>query len=142
MRVIHITVKTNETQRLRIKFVLVLSYLISNTTSVNRSMILVTNNSTILSVNRSITLSTNKICHSNCQQVDTSGRRSTSQVGNSGNKQNCHSIRQQVHASGHRSSQSCLAVDNPNKDEEKFDLASLRAQTNNAKPGNVTFLRT
>ena len=32
MRVVHITVKTEETQRLRIKFVLVLSYLNSNTT--------------------------------------------------------------------------------------------------------------
>ena len=31
MRVIHITVKTEETQILRIKFVLVLSYLNSNT---------------------------------------------------------------------------------------------------------------
>ena len=47
-------------ETVRIKFVLVLSYLNSNTTSVNRSMILVTNKSTILSVNRSITLSTNK----------------------------------------------------------------------------------
>ena len=35
MRVSHITVKTEETQILRIKFVLVLSYLNSNTTSVN-----------------------------------------------------------------------------------------------------------
>ena len=128
MRVIHITLKSDETQKLRIKFVPLLSYLNSNTTSVNRSMILITNESTILSVNRSKTLSTNKICHSICQQVDTSGRRSTSQVGNSGNKQNYHSICPQVHASGHRSSHSCLAVDNPNKVEEKLDLASLRAR--------------
>ena len=35
MRVVHITVNTEETQILRIKFVLVLSYLNSNTTSVN-----------------------------------------------------------------------------------------------------------
>ena len=53
MRVIHISVKTEETQILRIKFVLVLSYLNSNTTSVNRSMILVTE----------------QIYHSICQQV-------------------------------------------------------------------------
>ena len=53
MRVIHISVKTEETQILRIKFVLVLSYLNSNTTSVNRSMILVTK----------------QIYHSICEQV-------------------------------------------------------------------------
>ena len=53
MRVIHITVKTDETQKLRIKFVLVLSYLNSNTTSVIRSMILIRNESAIPSVNKS-----------------------------------------------------------------------------------------
>ena len=35
MRVVHITVNIEETQKLRIKFVLVLSYLNSNTTSIN-----------------------------------------------------------------------------------------------------------
>ena len=51
MRVIHVIVKTEETQKLRMKFVLYCTTRISNT---------------------------NKIYHSICQQVDTSGTRSTS----------------------------------------------------------------
>ena len=101
MHVIHVIVKTEETQKLRIKFVLVLHYLSSNT-----------NKSTIPSVNRSITLSTNKIFHSICQQVDTSGHRSTSPPLDS------------MRTAALRS-QSCLAVDNPNKDDERNSTSHL-----------------
>ena len=122
MRVIHISVKTEETQILRIEFVLVLSYLNSNTTSVNRSMNLVTNKSTILSVNGSITLSTNK----NLLFQLSTNRHIWPHVDNS-------TLGYKARGLQRIRSHSCLAVDNPNKDEEELDIASLRARTNNAK---------
>ena len=94
MRVIHITVKTEETQRLRIKFVLVLSYLnstqhLSTVCTVLsylclqtqaslpfqlsiRSKILATN-----SANRSMILTTNKSTILHCEEVYSSSSRST-----------------------------------------------------------------
>ena len=84
MRVIHISVKTEETQILRIKFVLVLSYLNSNATSVNSLYSTVlpvltnTSKSIFPSGHRSMILTTNTSTILLCQQVYTSSSRSIS----------------------------------------------------------------
>ena len=86
VHVVHIAVKTEETQMLRIKFVLVLSYLNLNTTQHLTTVCTVlsylclqnTSKSTFPSVNRSMILTTNKSTILPCQQIYTSSSRSIS----------------------------------------------------------------